>query len=116
MTEKTEKSRTLRQNKALHLYFTHLADKLNSAGYDMKKTLKESVDIPWDSNTIKNYIWRPIQEAQLGKKSTTELTTKEIDLIFDTINRHLGEKFGLHVMFPNIEELMLQMDAKNNNL
>lgn len=107
-TEKEEKQRTDQQNKALHLFFTQLAEELNSAGLDMRKTLKPEVDIPWSGKTIKEYLWRPIMKAQLGKESTTELTTKEIDLVFDTINRHLGEKFGIHLDFPSIETLMFQ--------
>lgn len=106
--------RTSRQNKSLHLLFEMLADELNDAGLDMKKVLKPGVDIPWTKESIKEYIWRPIQQAQLSKKSTTELTTKEIDSVFDTINRHLGEKFGIHVPFPSIDELMRVKNEKAN--
>lgn len=101
--ELTEAQRTLQQNKALHLFFRLLADELNSAGLDMRKTLKPSIDIPWSPNTIKEYLWRPIQEAQLIKKSTTELNTSEINKIWETLNRHLGERFGLYVPFPTKE-------------
>lgn len=101
-----DNQRTLQQNKSLHLMFDMLAQELNQAGYDMRKTLKPSIDIPWNGETVKEYLWRPVQQAQLGKKSTTELTTKEIDLVFDTINRHLGDKFGIYVPFPSIESLM----------
>ena len=91
-----------------------LADELNDAGLDMKKVLKPGVEIPWTKDSIKEYIWRPIQQAQINKKSTTELTTKEIDSVFDTINRHLGEKFGIHVPFPSIDELMRVENEKAN--
>lgn len=102
------KPRTKQQNKALHVLFQLLADTLNDNGLDMKKTLKPEVDIPWTAIAAKEFLWRPIQRAQLGKQSTTELTTKEIDEVFETINRHLGEKFGVHVPFPSIEELLLR--------
>jgi len=107
-----EKIRTDKQNKALHLYFTHLAEELNNAGYDMRKTLKPSVDIPWNSKTVKEFLWRPVMKAQLGKESTTDLTTKEIDLVFETITRHFAEKFGISVAFPSIEELMMENRLK----
>ena len=106
MEEKKEKQRTILQNNALHLYFENLAETLNSAGLDMKKVLKPEIDIPWSKETVKEYLWKPIQNAQLGKKSTTELTTKEIDKVFDTINRHLGEKLGVHTDFPSIEDIL----------
>lgn len=106
----TERKRTIQQNKALHLLFGMMAERLNSAGYDMRKTLKESIEIPWSKSSIKEYIWRPIMNAQLGKKSTTEMTTKEVNEVMETIMRHFGEKFGLEIPFPSIEELMFQQE------
>lgn len=110
-----EKIRTDKQNRALHLYFTHLAEVLNENGLDMRKTLKPSIEIPWTPKTVKDYLWRPIMNAQVMKESTTELTTKEIDLVFDTLNRHLSEKFGLSVPFPSIEELMMENRVKTGS-
>lgn len=104
--EKESKQRTLQQNKSLHALFGNLAQELNDSGLDQRKVLKESVDIPWTPEAIKEQIWRPVQKAMLQKESTTQLTTKEIDEVFDVINRHLGDKFGLHVAFPSIETLM----------
>jgi len=104
---KTYPVRTNQQNRALHVLFNLLAEELNEHGLDMKKTLKPEVDIPWNPVTVKEYLWRPIQQAQLHKTSTKDLTTKEIDEVFDTINKHLGERLGIHVPFPSIEELML---------
>ena len=112
MTEQTESQRTKQQNKALHKYFTLLAQTLNEAGYDMKRTLKKDVDIPWQPSTVKDFLWRPIQEAYLQKESTTELTTKDIDKVFDVLNRHLGEKLGVHVAFPSIEVELLERRAQ----
>lgn len=104
--------RTKQQNKALHVLFRLLSDTLNEHGLDMRKTLKPDVEIPWSDKAVKEYLWRPIMKAQLQKQSTTELTTVEIDEVFDTINRHLGERFSLHVPFPSIEEILLQQEAE----
>lgn len=101
-----EKQRTLKQNRAMHKYFQHLADELNDSGLDMRRTLKHDISIPWSGKTIKEFIWKPILKAQLGKESTTEMNTKDIDSVFETITRHMGEKFGLQVDFPSIESLM----------
>ena len=97
------KTRTTRQNSAIHVYFELLARALSEAGLDMRKTLKPGVEIPWSGNTVKDYLFRPIMKAQTGKDSTTELTTKEIDAVYDTLNRLLGEKFGVTVGFPSNE-------------
>jgi len=98
--ELQEEKRTTTQNKALHLFFTLLAEELNDAGLDMRKTLKPQVDIPWSPQSIKEYLWRPIQISALKKQSTTDLNSNEVDIVWNILNRHLGEKFGLHVPFP----------------
>jgi len=112
MDEKTYPQRTNQQNKALHVLFGLYAQTLNEAGLDMRKTLKPEVDIPWSGATVKEYLWRPVQIAQLNKKSTTELTTVEIDKVFDTLNKYLGEKHGLHTPFPSVEELIIMQEGE----
>ena len=102
------KERTLKQNKALHVLFEELSQTLNEQGLDMRRTLKPGVEIPWNAKTVKEYLWRPIQKAQLNKDSTTQLTTREIDQVFDTLNRYLGENHGVHVPFPSIESVMFK--------
>ena len=107
----TTKQRTQAQNRSLHLYCTQVAEALNDAGYDVRATLKEGVEIPWSGYLVKDLLWRSIQKLQYGKASTTELTTKNIDSIYDVLNRHLGEKFGIHVPFPSIESMMEHEEA-----
>ena len=92
--------RTLQQNKALHKYFSLVAEALNDRQLTVKTIIK--ADIEWNPISVKSLLWAPIQEAVLQKKSTTELKRKEIDDVYDTINRALGEKFGIHVPFPTI--------------
>jgi hypothetical protein len=111
----TKKQRTLKQNRALHLMYEHLAQELNDAGWDMKRTLKQEIDIAWTKESVKEYLWRPIQELMLKKKSTTELTTKDIDKVMNTLIRHLGEKLGIEIRFPSVETLMMKQ-RKNENL
>ena len=101
------KKRTLTQNAALHVLFEQLAEKLNEAGFDMKRTLRSDAEIPWNADLVKEHLWRKVQQAQTGKESTTELSTKEIDEVFDTLNRHLGTVTGISLNFPSIETLLL---------
>ncbi|MBT7929836.1 hypothetical protein HN682_07985 [Candidatus Peregrinibacteria bacterium] len=95
--------RTLTQNKAFHLYFKMLADELNSAGLDAKRVLKPEIDIPWTPDMIKRHLWKAVQDAMFEKDSTTKLTTKEVGEVYEVLNRHLGEKFSIHVPFPSEE-------------
>lgn len=101
--KETTNQRTVKQNSALHVFFELLAQALSDAGLDMKKTLKPEAEIPWTAETVKEFLWKPLQKAQLNKVSTTELSTKEIDAVYDTLNRHLGSKFGVTVVFPSVD-------------
>lgn len=98
-----QQQRTITQNKAMHLYFTLLANSLNDAGLDMKKVLKPSIDINWTPEAVKEYLWKPIQDAMFQKDSTTKLNTKQVGQIYEVLNRHLGEKLEVHIPFPTSE-------------
>ena len=97
------KRRTNLQNKALHKFFQQLADALNDSGYSVAKTLRHDVEIPWSRVTVKELLWRPVQEAMTGKHSTTELNTVDPSEIYEVLNRHLGERLGVHVEWPSEE-------------
>jgi len=99
------KPRTTTQNAALHKYFDQLAEALNDAGYDMRKTLKQSIDIPWTKDSVKNFLWKPIQESMTGEKSTTKLSTVDPSIVYETLNRHTAEKLGVSVPFPSMETM-----------
>ena len=99
-----EEQRTPKQNNALYKLFTLWAEALNAAGMDMRKTLKPGIDIPWNKDRVKEFLWEPVQEAMTGKTSTTKLNTVEPSEIYAVLDRHLGEKFGIHVPWPNIED------------
>ena len=114
-SDKEEKQRTLLQNRSLHLYLTQLAEELNAAGLEISVVLKRRPSVPWSLETIKNLLWRPLQEAQLGKKSTTTLTTKECDLIYNTLNRFTSE-MGIFVPWPSVEKILAQQRNEEYDL
>ncbi|HEC33021.1 MAG TPA: hypothetical protein ENI63_02050 [Candidatus Kaiserbacteria bacterium] len=96
--------------KGLRIYFNIIADALNDAGKDMRVVLKPmGSQVWWDKDLVKEFLWRPIQRAQLGKISTTELSTKEIDEVYDTVNRHLG-KYIDTIFFPSIKDIIIQQE------
>ena len=113
--------RTLPQNAAIHLLFNLLAEELNNAGLDVNTVLRKDIAVSWSPFLVKELIWKRVQKSYLGKKSTTQLKTNEIDPIFDIINRYLGEKFGVHCDFPSIETIMYKQsdyaptNTKNKN-
>ena len=98
--------RTPQQNKGIWLFLTQLAEALNLAGLDMKKVLKESVDIDWNKDLAHDYLWIPIQKAVCGTDSTTELEKQvDIEKVHETLMRHLGEKYHVEfIPFPHEEK------------
>ena len=102
--DKEYPQRSVPQNRALHLFYDWIAEMLNDAGLDMRKTLREDIEISWTPLMVKEYLWRPVQKIKLQKKSTTELTTVEIDIVAEDLIRYLNTKFpglDLSVEFPS---------------
>ena len=95
--------RTLPQNNSLHLGFSQIAQTLNDSGLDMKKVVKPEIDIPWTTQSVKDYLFRPIMKALTSKESTTELNKhEEINLAWETMMRFLMEKHHIeYVEFPH---------------
>jgi hypothetical protein len=106
--------RTPKQNKALWVYFENIAETLNEAGLDQRVVLKPSIQISWTKQAIHDYLWCPVQEAYIKEHSTTKLSTKDIDKIYDFLNRHLSEKFGVLVDFPSLEKSFLEQTYGRN--
>ena len=94
-------SRTSAQNRALHKMYTLVAQRLADKNLPIVKVIKP--DVEFSPEAVKEYMWRPIQKAVVGKASTTKLNKKEIDLVYEVFNELLGEKFGIHIPFPSKE-------------
>lgn len=100
-----EATRTPKQNSSIHLYCRELAVRLNESGYDMRKVLKQGVDIPWDEKAVKTHLWKPIQKVMFDIESTTELNRKQVSEVYEVLSRHLAEKTGVSMPFPHREEV-----------
>jgi len=96
----TGKQVTSKQKSAMHVYLRLLSEALNDAGLDMKKVLKEGVDIPWTEVSAKEHLWRPIQKAMTGKKSTKDPLRKDYVEIYETLNRLTSSKFDIYIPWP----------------
>lgn len=99
--------RTKAQNSAMHLYFTHLANELNGAGYSFTKVISDpelyKAEIEWSPLLVKEKLWKPIQEALYNKRSTTQLTKEDITRVYDNVNNYTSKRLKLGVPFPHYE-------------
>jgi len=105
-------NRTRQQEKSLHLWCELLAETFNAAGLDMRQVLRHDIQIPWSKTSVKEHIWRPVQETITGHESTTDPETDEYVLIYETLNRHLSEKFGITVSWPSRDSQASEALAK----
>lgn len=96
-----KKKRTPTQNKAIHTYFTLLADAFNDAGYTVEMVLTKPLNISWTDSLVKDILWRKIQSKLFSKESTTQLETHEVSHIYEEINNFTSERLGVHVPFPD---------------
>ena len=103
--EIASKPRTLTQNNCIHLYLSRLADALNDAGFDMRKTVREEIDIPWNAERAKDVMWRGIQEAMFNTRSTTDLSTVQAQEVYQVLDRHIASKTGVSVPWPSIDSM-----------
>lgn len=95
-----DRKRTSLQNRSEHKYFQLLADALNDSGQDMRHVLKESVDIPWTMQSVKDLLFRPVAVAMYDVESTADLTTVQTQEVYSVLNRHTGEKLGVSIDWP----------------
>ena len=93
--------RTTLQNKCLHKGLRSIADELNASGQDMRKVLKEGVEIPWTMESVKEFMFNPIAEVMFDGRTSSDLSTTEIQQVWDVLNRHTGEKCGVTVAWPD---------------
>ena len=94
--------RTTLQNKAIHKYCSLLSEAFNDAGLDMLTVLKVKSSTSWTMLSVKDVIWRSIQEAMFPEKtSTTQLETGEVSQVYNQIARHLSTEFNITQSFPN---------------
>ena len=100
------KKRTLSQNASLHLYCERLSEKMNDAGFTQRQLLvkfKEKFELPVTEHMIKD-IFRSIGEAMFKKKSTTQLTTVEIQTVYQVVDQRFGEITGCRCEWPSKPE------------
>lgn len=94
----TGRQRTSTQNRALHLWCRLAADTLNDAGLECYIDIPGTgrrMSVPWNKDSVKDSIWRPVQIAMTGKESTTEPERQDYAKIHEVICARIAESFGV---------------------
>ena len=97
-----KQTRSNQQNRALYLYFNFVAETLNNHGlyFQTIDLFSHPLEMQWDKDLVKQFIWLPIQKTLFDIESTTKLTTTDINTILDVLTNHFA-KLKLLVNFPN---------------
>ena len=105
-TYNTDKQRSTPQNSSLHVYCQLLADMLNDSGQWLVIEINQKrSQVPWSMQSVKDYMWRPIQKAVTQKDSSARLSTKECMSVYETLNLHTAERLGISVDWPSKESM-----------
>lgn len=110
------KTRSSQENRALHLYYSNVANALIEIGYNysyINQMTGEIIEIPFTGELFKEYFWRPLQQTMFKIESTTKLTTFMINDILEALSLWLAEK-GVQVKFPNRLDLLMKQYEKLN--
>jgi len=100
-----DKTRSKLQNSALHVYCEMLAKSMNDAGYQFVIIINtKETECDWNMQRVKDFMWRPIQEALKKEKSTAKVSTKDYPEIYETLNRHTATRLGISIQWPCKED------------
>ena len=101
--KETKITRSQKQNQALHVFFTLISYQLNDLGLEFNYTgvSGKSFETRYTPEVVKNFFWRPIQEAMFEIKSTTKINTTQINEITDIIVKFFSDK-GVVIDFPSV--------------
>jgi len=102
--------RTNLQNSSIHSWFTEVSRELNNSGIDFK-VLVSSLRVEATPELVKS-VFRQIGEVKFSKKSTAELTTKELQECWEEMNKLLAS-VGVHCPFHSQENTESYLNSFN---
>lgn len=105
--------RTDQQRKAIEVYCRNVATELAKQGHTMQDVVKEikKAEILPTQSLIKEVVWNGISTAMLQKSSSTNLEKSEVTLVYEAMNKWLGQNFGVHIPFPVDEKKIGNFDV-----
>jgi hypothetical protein len=95
------KQRTATQNKAMHKGFQQIADCLVENGKSLNVII-ENLEVRPTEHNIKD-VFRAIAKEKYGIVSTSELTTKQVDEVWEELVLSVGKVTGIFIEFPSYQ-------------
>lgn len=115
-TKQVSQPRTPQQSRALHLWLSMVAEELDKHGHTIQNVVEKirKAEIRPTKDNLKEVMWKPYQMAALQKDSTTKLTKHEVDIVYEGLNKFLGQEFEIHIPFPHEEKTNVRLSQLEN--
>ena len=94
-----------KQRKALHVWCTMLAETLNECGrYQVMLSAVngKEIEYPWDKDSVKKYIYKPILKALSDIESTEDQSSVDPSKVALVISKHFGETGMICPSWPSL--------------
>ena len=96
------KQRSPQQRKALEVYCDMLATSLNNAGYSFNDNTIIRLPVQFTQENVKETIFKGAMRGLYpDKDSTTELSTTEIQSVYENLNLYTAEHWAISVPWPD---------------
>jgi len=100
--QNTPRKRTNKQNRSIHLGCSQIADILVENGISLQVAFK-NIEVRPTMEVIKG-IFRQIANAKFEVTSTADLTTSQVDKVWEDLIKPLSENTGVYFSFPSQED------------
>ena len=108
---KDKSKRTLPQNASIHKFCTMEANELRDKSIPIYTVLTFRPEAIWTMEMVKG-IWRDIQFAEFGTRSTTELKkVGQIEIVHDVITKLIAESTKgqcAYIPFPSFDNMLIE--------
>ena len=100
--DKPKKKRSISQNASLHKYCSNISTRMTDAGFTQRLLVgkfREGFELPVTQSMIKD-IFREVGKAMFKKESTKDLTTIEIQRVYQVVDERFGNITGIREEWP----------------
>lgn len=99
-------TRSLAQNRSLHLWLERLAESLNDAGFSVNDKVVIHADISFTKENLKAIAVHPVMTALFPEiDSTAKLSKTQINDVYLHVDRAISERTGISVAWPTQEQI-----------
>lgn len=107
VTIKVSDGVTDQQRKAIFVFCGKLAKAFNDAGIPRAVEIGPGyvIESGWNKDSVYKDIWCTLQTVTVGTDTVRRLEKKQVDEVYDVINRDIAAPRGIHIPFPRWEDL-----------